>query len=375
MKQLTGLVFITFLSFQLSAQDINIINNNVIFTTFPELEFDYDIRSIGFGTINAVNPHHNTAALSFSNPALFASSKKKWANAFNYHFLSGERYSFSAQIARKVNRKNSLGLLLKNYTNNTIYPLTFLDGTTVETYETKLSTLGLYWGHRFNKNWSIGLGGSYLHAPNPFENLNPTMTTENINTYFFDLGLHYKTRFKLSENHKLTLQSGLTINNLGPKASYWKTNAVQNSMPTNLALGLALTHSVKIGDGNLYTTLGYQPQKLLVPTPSDIDDDGNGLPDFWELSIWEGIVTSFSDAPLGTKEELDEITHKLALELTYKIKKWEIGLRAGGFNEAIYKGNRRYRSFGASLGYNGYLINYSYQNVFGTHSLGCSMNI
>ena len=67
------------------------------------------------------------------------------------------------------------------------------------------------------------------------------------------------------------------------------------------------------------------------------------------------IIESFSDAPEGFKEELQEIAWSLGFEYVFKNN---FSLRTGYFNENKYKGSRRYITFGT-----GFLINQMNFNV------------
>src|SRR5699024_10873743 len=81
--------------------------------------------------------------------------------------------------------------------------------------------------------------------------------------------------------------------------------------------------------------------KLLVPTPSDSNDDGviNREDDFYTTSPISGMFSSLSDAPGGFSEELKEVTWALGGEYRYQET---FALRAGYFHESEEKGYRQY---------------------------------
>jgi len=95
-----------------------------------------------------------------------------------------------------------------------------------------------------------------------------------------------------------------------------------------------------------------------VPTP-------NATTDFNDVSMLSGVFKSFSDAPGGAKEELQEIMWSVGAEYAYNK---QFFVRAGYFNENEYKGNRKYFTAGAGFKLNvfqldaGYVISTSQSN-------------
>jgi hypothetical protein len=70
-----------------------------------------------------------------------------------------------------------------------------------------------------------------------------------------------------------------------------------------------------------------------------------------------GIFGSFTDAPGGLKEELQEINYSAGLEYWYSEK---LALRMGYFYENPNKGNRNYLTLGLGLVTHDLSINFSY---------------
>ncbi|MEI6410347.1 MAG: type IX secretion system outer membrane channel protein PorV [Bacteroidota bacterium] len=168
-----------------------------------------------------------------------------------------------------------------------------------------------------------------------------------------DISLTYKTPLNVSKN-KSDLTVGLAITNLGSKITY--TNSINRDfIPTNLGLGVGWR--VHLDE---YNTLTFTTDfnKLLVPTPRpDIDDDGDGRPDYKQLSPIRGVFRSFGDAPGGFKEELKEITTGVGAEYWYDD---QFAVRMGYFYENYSKGNRKYFSVGLGVKYNIFGLNFSY---------------
>ena len=99
--------------------------------------------------------------------------------------------------------------------------------------------------------------------------------------------------------------------------------------------------------------------KLLVPTPSDSNEDGtiNSQDDYYNESFVSGVFSSFGDAPDGFGEELKEFTWALGAEYLYQDS---FAFRLGYFNESDEKGSRKFATFGAGFKYTSINIDLSY---------------
>lgn len=166
-------------------------------------------------------------------------------------------------------------------------------------------------------------------------------------TYFKDI--------KGSVPGLLTL--GFNISNIGSKISYSDDN--KDFIPANLKLGAGYNMQI-----DQYNKLGiyFDVNKLLVPTPPIIvkDESGNqtgiiGKDD--DVSVPQGIFQSFGDAPDGFSEEMKEFMLSIGAEYWYND---QFAIRAGYFNEAKTKGDRKYFTAGAGLRLNVFGLDFSY---------------
>jgi len=102
---------------------------------------------------------------------------------------------------------------------------------------------------------------------------------------------------------------------------------------------------------------------LLVPTPSagityGTDGEVIVLPDNnSNKSVISSVFGSFTDAPGGLKEELQEFTLSMGAEYWYQK---QFALRTGYFNEAQNKGNRKFFTAGVGVKMNIAAIDVSY---------------
>lgn len=172
-----------------------------------------------------------------------------------------------------------------------------------------------------------------------------------------DIAFYY-TNYIMLAQRECMLSFGLNLSNIGTKISYDGGNSSQ-FLPTNFRLGGSLL--APIDD---YNTIAFSLDinKLMVPTrpteeqykaatgaeevdPKDYNDwlRAEGYND---ISPIKGIFKSFSDAPGGFKEELQEIQWSLGVEYTYHN---QFSVRGGYHYEHENKGNRKYFSFGAGF--------------------------
>lgn len=177
-----------------------------------------------------------------------------------------------------------------------------------------------------------------------------------------DISLTYKGEIEL-DNTESDLTVGLAITNIGSKITYTNSQS-RDFLPANLGLGAAWTF--KLDDYNTLTA-AIDINKLLVPTPclddnttpniNECDENGDDIPDFKEQSPVRAIFSSFSDAPDGFSEELNELIYSFGLEYWYD---QQFAVRAGYFHEDDQKGNRKFFTVGLGLKYNVFGLNFSY---------------
>jgi hypothetical protein len=183
------------------------------------------------------------------------------------------------------------------------------------------------------------------------------------NAFSVDLSGYFVT-YPMVGRNECQFSWGFDISNIGTKVSY--DNGTNNAfLPTNLRLGanfmfpLADYHSLSIG---------LDLNKLLVPTkPRQKDYDmetAEGQEQYYEdtdkwnsMSPITGIFKSFTDAPGGFKEELQEITVSLGAEYNYN---QQFFVRAGYNYEHPNKGGRSYFAFGAGFSLNVVQLDASY---------------
>jgi len=149
-----------------------------------------------------------------------------------------------------------------------------------------------------------------------------------------------------------TLGLGLNISNIGAKISY-DNNTTHNFIPTNLRLGGSYEYPI---DNYNKLSVSLDLNKLLVPTPK-LNPTLQDQQVYSDMSPLAGIFQSFTVAPGGAKEKLEEVMWSLGAEYAYNN---QFFVRAGYFHESQYKGNRQYFTAGAGFKLNVFQLDASY---------------
>ena len=203
-------------------------------------------------------------------------------------------------------------------------------------------------------SWSAGLRFIYSDLTYDY-----TDDTSPGTAFAADVSLYYQNYLNMGDR-ECQLGLGMNVSNIGSKITF---GGDDNSefIPTNLRLGASLM--IPVDEYNRFT-LAADANKLLVPTyPKQNEGESTEAyeqrvqKDYYDISSISGIVKSFSDAPNGFKEELQEIQWSVGAEYTYHD---QFTLRAGYHHESENKGNRKYFTFGAGFRMNVFSLDAGY---------------
>ncbi|MDH5248762.1 MAG: type IX secretion system outer membrane channel protein PorV [Cyclobacteriaceae bacterium] len=310
---------------------------NAITTAVPFLAITPDARhaALGDGGV-ATSPDANA---SYWNAGKLAFIDKKYGGTISYtpwlgkivndmsiSYLSGFYKITREQVVSVSVKYFDLGdISFRDANNNPLGDFNPREFAFDATYSRMLS-----------ENFSMGITGRYIYS-----NLTGAFSGIDAkpgNSVAVDIGAYYTTSFKTAKASSLSL--GATVTNIGAKLSY-TDNQNKDFLPTNLRLGGAYTTAL-----DPYNSLTFilDFNKLLVPTPPIRSTDGSiiyGKDD--NRSVLGGMFGSFSDAPNGFKEEMQEIMTSIGIEYWYDNT---FAGRVGYFNEAQNKGNRKYMTVG-----------------------------
>ena len=170
----------------------------------------------------------------------------------------------------------------------------------------------------------------------------------------------YRLGYFMMGNRECSLGWGINISNIGSKISFGGSDDSE-FIPTNLRLGLNFT--VPFNEYNKFS-IAFDANKLLIPTyPKQKEGEAENdyldrvQKDYYDISPIAGIFKSFSDAPGGFKEEMQEIRWSIGCEYTYNDR---FMLRAGYHHESENKGNRKYFTVGAGFHMSVFTIDAAY---------------
>ena len=174
-----------------------------------------------------------------------------------------------------------------------------------------------------------------------------------------DLAMYYN-KYLMLGSRESQLALGLNISNIGSKISFYGDDESQ-FLPANLRLGASLM--IPVDEYNRFT-LTADANKLLVPTvpaqeegESNTDYQDRVRHEYSDISAISGVFKSFSDAPGGFKEEMEEIQWSVGAEYIYHD---QFSLRAGYHHQAESKGNLKYFTIGGGFRMNVFSLDVGY---------------
>lgn len=334
---------------------------NTIQTAVPFLLVPTDARSAALGNSGlATSPdagsiYLNAAKLAFipeKNPFGLSISYLPWLSELVEGFYIADISTFI-----KLDDEQALSLGTRYFSLGNL-TFTSATGNVISEFRPNELTVDAAYARKLSPNFSAGLTLKYIYS-----NLTTLPGfTANDNQPVQDIAGDISLFYTNSISEKSELNAGLVIKNIGGKM--WYTNIItKDYLPTNLGIGLGYSYNIA---QNHQISISGEVNKLLVPTPDTADiDPANGIFDFREYSAMQGMLTSFSDAPQGFSEEIDEINYRAGLEyLMYEI----FAARVGYFYEAPSKGGRQYFTLGAGIQYSSFALDLGYQSPIGNQN-------
>jgi hypothetical protein len=333
---------------------------NTVTTAVPFLMISPDGRAGGMGDAgvssspDANSMHWNPAKYAFiEKKSGFAVSYTPWLKALVNYMCSGYLSGYT-----KIKKDQFLAGSLRYFSLGSI---TFTDasGNVIRDFKPNEFALDVCYSRKLSETFSGGFALRYIHSNlTGGTEVQGTGNTKAGNSVAADISVYYQKEVEIGSKDAI-FSSGLNISNIGAKISYSETGT-KNFLPTNLRLGPSLKLNL-----NEYNTLGFSLDfnKLLVPTPPIYDQDsatGEDIIIFGEdpdVSVATGIFQSFSDAPNGFSEELQEVNIGFGMEYVYDN---QFAFRGGYFYENKNKGNRQYFTLGAGLRYNVFGLDLAY---------------
>jgi hypothetical protein len=213
---------------------------------------------------------------------------------------------------------------------------------TVNPYE---MSLDVAYSRMLSESFSMGVGLRWIYSDLRYDY---SEDSKPASAFAADIAFYYNNYVMLG-NRECQLGLGLTATNIGSKISFYGDEESQ-FIPANLRLGASLM--IPVDEYNRFT-LAADANKLLVPTVprQGVDESNSDYQDrvrreYSDISSIKGMFDSFSDAPGGFKEEMEEVQWSVGAEYVYNDK---FSLRAGYHHESESKGNRKYFTVGGGF--------------------------
>ena len=346
-----GTLLLLFCALTMSAQDKKDMFNP-IYTSVTSQMIAPDARAAGMGDVGAAtDPDVNSQ---YWNPAKYPFTISRAGVSLNYtpwlrqivndidlaylagYYRIGDYSAVSGSL-----RYFSLGEVLTDYS---------ADAMTINPYE---MSLDVAYSLMLSEKFSIGAALRWIYSDLTYDY---TDDTSPGSAFAADLSCYYNNYFMLG-SRECQLGLGMNISNIGSKINFGGDDHSE-FIPTNLRVGASLM--VPVDEYNRFS-ISADANKLLVPT-YPMDEKGEyseayAEDHYYNISSIAGIFKSFSDAPGGAKEELQEINYSVGAEYVYHD---QFSLRAGYHHESENKGNLKYFTLGAGFRMNVFSLDVGY---------------
>ncbi|MFT4738736.1 MAG: hypothetical protein ACI8QD_001168 [Cyclobacteriaceae bacterium] len=326
---------------------------NPITVAVPFLGFAPDSRGSAMGDLgvatsaDAYSVHWNNAKLAFIEQDMgFSFSYSPWlgniVDDMSLNYLT---------FFKKLSPIEAIGVSMRYFDLGEIQ-LTDVQGLPQGIENPREAAIDATYSRLLGENFSAGLSMRFV-----WSNLTGNITgSPSANAGFslgFDLGGLYRLPLQVNGNDS-ELSFGAHMSNIGQRVTY-TSQENEDFIPGNLRLGTAFTTQL---DAYNSITIAADVNKLMVPTPPTLDEDGNIIagknPDRGFIAATFG---SFADAPGGFSEEMSEFTISTGMEYWYRDI---FALRAGYFFEHEDKGDRKYFTAGMGFRYQVFGLDFSY---------------
>ncbi len=252
---------------------------------------------------------------------------------------------------------NSLSASLRYFSLGEVMLGNEEDAMSINPYE---FAFDVAYSRMLSERFSVGVGMRFI-----FSDITYDYTAESSpgKAFAADISM-YRLGYFMMGQRECSFGWGLNISNIGSKISFGGDDNAE-FIPTNMRLGMNLT--IPFNEYNRLS-IAADANKLLVPTyPKQVDGEADEeytdrvQREYYDISPISGIFKSFTDAPNGFKEEMQEIQWSLGMEYNYNDR---FMVRLGYHHESENKGNRKYLTAGAGFKMSVFSVDAAY--VFST---------
>ena len=331
---------------------------NPINTSVTSQTIAPDARAAGMGDVGvATDPD---VVSQYWNPAKYPFTISRAGVALNYtpwlrQLVSDIDLAYLVGYYR-IGDYSAISGSLRYFSLGEVFTSSSEDGTNDMTINPYEMSLDVAYSLMLSEHFSLSAGVRWIYSDLTYDY---TEDTSPGSAFAADLSMYYQNYLNIGRR-ECQLGLGLNISNIGSKITFGGSDDSE-FIPTNLRLGASLM--VPIDEYNRFT-IAADANKLLVPTyPKQEDGESTEdyqervQKDYYDVSSISGMFKSFSDAPNGFKEELQEIQWSVGAEYVYNDK---FSLRAGYHHESENKGNRKYFTVGAGFRMNVFSLDAGY---------------
>lgn len=376
----TGLVLLGIQSYGQSQGQLlgQSLNPNVITTAVPFVSIAPDARGGSMGDCGIAS-EADVYSMHY-NPAKYVFMDKKMSAGLGYspwlHNLVPDMHLAYLAFATKLNPESALAATLRYFHCGDI-EFRRTPGEPAQIYSPNEFAVDVAYSRMLTEYLSGAVAGRFILSDltQGYDNSQKGWSVAA------DVAVYYKRPVEWFRDMDAEFAWGASITNIGSKVSYTNESIEKDFIPTTLRFGPSL--KMEIDEYNSLAFM-FDVTKLMVPTPplyardpetgAFIVDENNkyvieeGMDD--NVSVMVGMIQSFYDAPgYSYNDQMEKVYRGKAYE---ELCEYNIGVgaeywynntfavRAGYFNEAAMKGNRKYVTLGAALKYNVFGLDVSY---------------
>ncbi|KAA0991916.1 type IX secretion system outer membrane channel protein PorV [Dyadobacter aurulentus] len=298
---------------------------------------------IGLPYMLEINPDARTAAMGYAGAALSPDANATYINSSK---LAAAREDFGASVSytpwlpnlvdgmwlgyasayKKLGERQAVAASVQYFD----YDVYTTGGAGNRAHDIAIS--GMY-SRQLDRNFSMGLTLKYISS-DWGQGVVAGNSVKPGRAIAADISAYYRKRLKdESTGQDFSWSFGAVLANIGNKIDYG-VGGGQYFLPAKLRVGGGISYSAT---GRHRINLIADASKLLVPTPV-----GGSIVS--SPKSFEAIFKSFTDAPGGFKEEMQEIMIGVGAEYWYNDV---VALRAGYYNENERKTNQKLVTVGA----------------------------
>lgn len=346
MSRILSILSLLILTLTAMAQDkqnmFNPVNTSVTSQTIAP-----DARAAGMGDVGAATDPDISSQ--YWNPAKYPFTISRAGVSLNYtpwlrQLVSDMDLAYLVGYYR-IGDYSAVSGSLRYFSLGEVYLSSDMSGSNDMTIRPYEMSLDVAYSMMLSEKFSIGAAVRWIYSDLTYDY---TEDTTPGSAFGADISCYYQNYMDIGQR-ECQLGLGLNISNIGSKIRFGGSN-YSEFIPTNMRLGLSLM--IPVNEYNRFS-ISADANKLLVPTyPRKREDESTAEyeerveKEYYDVSSIAGIFKSFTDAPNGFKEELQEIQWSVGAEYVYNDK---FSLRAGYHHESENKGNRKYFTLGAGF--------------------------